>query len=97
MVALLQDETRSYIFFPNEQVRHTALARLADESVNDFNDRSIRAAARYFRDIFSSDSTCTGDSSSNQACLISNDADNLVGIGNFVYIVLLVICLVIYC
>lgn len=72
--SLIQDESRSYIFFPNEQVSETTISRMRDESMNDFNDRSIRISVKYFNEVLSGAS----DDKSSRVVLLSNDADNLV-------------------
>ena len=50
---LLADETRFFIFYPNEVSSVTTVERLVDESANDFNDRRIRVAASHFQDVLS--------------------------------------------
>jgi exosome complex exonuclease DIS3/RRP44 len=49
LVALLQDESRAFIFFPNEVCEQTFAVRTQQEKVNDFNDRKIRVAAMYYQ------------------------------------------------
>jgi exosome complex exonuclease DIS3/RRP44 len=86
--SLIQDESRSYIFFPNEQVADTAVSRMRDESMNDFNDRSIRTTVKYFSDMIVEGA----DAESCRAVLLSNDADNLVRHRAFHFLLLIVIC-----
>jgi PIN domain len=92
--ALLKDETRSYIFFPNEMAADTAVLRNASESPNDMNDRAIRTAALYYQEVFSTTTSTTDDngeeskskskkrarpqSAKGEVLLLTNDVDNQV-------------------
>eukprot|EP00602_Paraphysomonas_sp_CaronLab_P006700 CAMPEP_0185034340 /NCGR_PEP_ID=MMETSP1103-20130426/24109_1 /TAXON_ID=36769 /ORGANISM="Paraphysomonas bandaiensis, Strain Caron Lab Isolate" /LENGTH=1005 /DNA_ID=CAMNT_0027570957 /DNA_START=192 /DNA_END=3209 /DNA_ORIENTATION=- len=72
MCALLQDNSRSYIFFPNEQSSHCYLSRECGESVNDYNDRLIRKGAQFYGKVVAQHDgeLCT-------AILLTNDRDNM--------------------
>ena len=48
---LIRDESKSFIFYPNELSATTSVLRDPSESINDANDRAIRNAALYFRDV----------------------------------------------
>ena len=69
VLSLMKNDTRSYIFFPNELCVETCLQRSPGESPNDFNDRSIRKAAEYFSEVLEEDG---------ELVLITNDCDNQV-------------------
>jgi len=45
---LLSDQSRSFVSFANEHHKDTYIERQKDESSNDYNDRSIRVAARWY-------------------------------------------------
>ena len=66
---LLQDETRYYIFYPNEMGSDTNLLREAGETINDANDRAIRSAAKFYS------ASLEGHGS---LCLITNDKGNQI-------------------
>lgn len=88
MLALMQDESRSFIFFPNEHCSETASVRLQNDSDNDFNDRLIRDATNLFASVLSakqlSDSNSDddeeerGETAGSQctAILLTNDVAN---------------------
>jgi exosome complex exonuclease DIS3/RRP44 len=65
--ALLKDETRSYIFYPNELSETTAVLRNTNETVNDANDRAIRTSSLFFQGMVKGHGTVV---------MVSNDADN---------------------
>ena len=67
MIALMKDETRQFIFFPNELTESTSLMRNRQESMNDANDRAIRSAAAFYNTALAGCGT---------VILISNDAEN---------------------
>ena len=67
--ALLKDENRFYIFFPNELAAETSILRKQKEIVNDFNDRAIRKAVEHFN---------LALNGVGKAIMISNDRDNQV-------------------
>lgn len=69
LTALLKDDNRSYVFYPNELSASTLLLRPASEIMNDFNDRSIRRATQFYNSALSG----VGN-----AVMISNDRDNQV-------------------
>ncbi|GJQ10975.1 hypothetical protein GpartN1_g2766.t1 [Galdieria partita] len=45
---LLNDQDRSFVSFANEHHKDTFIERQKDETSNDYNDRSIRVAARWY-------------------------------------------------
>eukprot|EP00871_Galdieria_phlegrea_P002051 jgi/Galph1/2847/GphlegSOOS_G1537.1 len=45
---LLIDEKRSFVYFANEHHKDTFVERLDEETSNDYNDRSIRVAAKWY-------------------------------------------------
>jgi exosome complex exonuclease DIS3/RRP44 len=47
--ALLRDSTRRFVYFANENHRDTFVVRRDAESPNDYNDRSVRVAALWYR------------------------------------------------
>ena len=73
MQSLLKDEHRSFVFYPNELCAETSTQRTQDELVNDFNDRAIRKAAKYFNDLLAG---------VGKTILISNDKNNRVSKDN---------------
>ena len=84
---LIRDESKSFIFYPNELSATTSVLRDPSESINDANDRAIRNAALYFRDVLtrpaeqqqandSDDDDDDSSSAQNQVILITNDAAN---------------------
>ena len=84
---LIRDESKSFIFYPNEMSATTSVLRDPSESINDANDRAIRNAALYFRDVLirpaeqqqASDTDDDDDDSSStqgQVILITNDVAN---------------------
>ena len=80
---LIRDESKSFIFYPNELSATTSVLRDPSETINDANDRAIRNAALYFRDVLirpaeqqdASDSDDDDDDSS-KVILITNDVAN---------------------
>lgn len=44
----MSNETRMFIFLPNEHISQTRIERQVDESMNDRNDRAIRSAADWY-------------------------------------------------
>jgi len=71
--SLLADETRFFIFYPNEVSTVTAVERLVGESANDFNDRRIRIAATYFQEHVLNCGKTTG-----KVILLTHDKKNKV-------------------
>lgn len=69
ILELLKDETKSFIFFPNEVSSSTTIKRSLNETINDSNDRAIREAALYF-------SSALNDIG--EVLLLSNDRENQV-------------------
>eukprot|EP00605_Chrysophyceae_sp_TOSAG23-4_P000450 GSChrysophyteH1.ASY1.ANO1.508.1 assembled CDS len=51
--ALLSNEDLTYVFFPNEVCKSTAVSRGHGESINDANDRAIRVCARHINNLIS--------------------------------------------
>ena len=84
--SLLQNEKRTFIFFPNELCKFTAADREKDETPNDYNDRLIRIATSYFSDAIcrsSSDMEVDVDSNDEKGAsvlLLSNDFLQRVGL-----------------
>lgn len=78
---LLNDESRLYIFFPNEACVSTLVLRRQKESINDSNDRSIRHVTQYFDYLIEKNSSSEGSENElniniPKVILISNDVDN---------------------
>jgi hypothetical protein len=79
-MVLLKDESRNYIFCPNEVAVELTSQRLRDETDNDFNDRLIRLGACMYAEVIQSYADAE-DNDSFRGCLafmISNDVDNRV-------------------
>jgi hypothetical protein len=53
VMALMKDESKSFIFYPNEHSTDSVVHRLLNESDNDFNDRLIRRGAIVFHQALS--------------------------------------------
>lgn len=68
---LLADETRFFIFYPNEVSSATMVERGDHESSNDFNDRRIRVAAVHFQETL-------GRGGAGKAILLTHDKKNRV-------------------
>lgn len=68
---LLADETRFFIFYPNEVSSMTVADRSVGESANDFNDRRIRVASIHYQDIIGKDKGC-------KVVLLTHDKKNKV-------------------
>jgi hypothetical protein len=94
VMALMKDESKSFIFYPNEQSADSVVHRLLTESDNDFNDRLIRHGAMVFHlalsehDVALSDDGSEADKfesgdkklgdSTCKAILLTNDVENRV-------------------
>jgi exosome complex exonuclease DIS3/RRP44 len=69
LTSLLKDESRLYIFYPNEVSNDTSLLRRPMETVNDFNDRYVRQTTKYYDSVLKD----IGES-----IMITNDRKNQV-------------------
>lgn len=78
LMQLVKDETRSYIFCPNEVSAELTSQRLRGESDNDFNDRLIRLGASVYHETIQSCATSSDSFTGCKAFMISNDVDNRV-------------------
>jgi exosome complex exonuclease DIS3/RRP44 len=67
--ALMRDESRNFIFYPNEIASETNIQRSFNESMNDLNDKSIRTATKYYQAALDD---------MGRALLLSNDKQNRV-------------------
>lgn len=67
--ALIRDESKSFIFFPNEVSSETFIKRNPGETINNANDRAIRTTAKYFQNMLE-------DSDGGQVVLVTNDKEN---------------------
>ncbi len=67
LMALLENDKKMYIYYPNELSSDSLVVRRADESINDANDRAIRDACVYFQRSLDDNGT---------VILLSNDQDN---------------------
>jgi exosome complex exonuclease DIS3/RRP44 len=70
VLELLKDQTKTFIFYPNEMSAQTNINRSTGETINDANDRAIREAAQYFHHMIED---------AGEVILLSNDKDNQVG------------------
>lgn len=78
LMLLIKDESRNYIFCPNEVAAEVATQRLRGESDNDFNDRLIRLSAAMYAEVIHSHAEADETLCGCQAFMISNDVDNRV-------------------
>ena len=69
ILSLFKDESKSFIFFPNELFALTSTCRLSNETMNDANDRAIREVVVYFRDMLQGKGSVV---------LLTNDKENQV-------------------
>ena len=69
VLSLFNDESKSFIFYPNELSIHTSSYRLPRETVNDANDRAIREVASYLSDVLKDKGS---------VLLLTNDKENQV-------------------
>ncbi|EME27978.1 exoribonuclease R [Galdieria sulphuraria] len=67
---LLNDQSRSFVSFSNEHHKETFIERQKDETSNDYNDRSIRVAARWYT---------THLNRRKRVVLLTNDKNNAKG------------------
>ena len=69
VLSLFKDESKSFIFYPNELSIHTCAYRLPKEKINDSNDRAIRDVASYLGDLLKNKGS---------VLLLTNDKENQV-------------------
>lgn len=67
LLALLKDEKKMYVFYPNEQSAECAIVKRLGETVNDANDRAIRRMCMFISEQIAEKGT---------AILLSNDVEN---------------------
>lgn len=65
--ALIESESKSFVFFPNEVSTVTRVEKESEESINDANDRAIRVASLYYKEAI-------GDS--HDVIMLTKDKDN---------------------
>eukprot|EP01041_Mallomonas_annulata_P005740 gene5740-11608_t len=78
LCALLNNETKQFLFYPNELSLDTDAHRKFKETINDANDRAIRVASTYFQSLLKDTDNDNSNSNTNGTILlITNDKDNL--------------------
>lgn len=83
VMALMKDESKSFIFYPNEHATDSVAYRHVDETDNDFNDRLIRRGALVFHqalcDYHSDDEEEEDDEDSDDDDAVANADDSKKG------------------